>query len=307
MTAAQPEGELRASNDLLESPDGLLRRVDSDGYLLFRSVLGSAAVGAIGAAMAAELQKQGVAVANADGAVWSGAGLDKIDGDALYCAAAYEPLVGSEELTLFMAQVFGCPVRVSRATNLRYQLPGDHVHDSPPHQDHFTVGPNSDFKTFWIPLMDIDRTVGGLAIAVGSHRGGLLEHRKHETAVSYQMEGREQPAVPLEDVPGTWMTTDYQRGDIVVFESCTVHRGLPNRSKVIRLSLDVRAQPALTPAGWGWSRSVPEMKEHRRKTLAVCQELGLTTEQFEKLMIEMHWRGIEAEPPAIRALASELF
>ena len=168
-------------------------------------------------------------------------------------------------------------------------------------------GRNSDFKTFWIPLMDIDRTVGGLAIAVGSHRGGLLEHKKHETAVSYQMEGREQPAVPLEDVPGTWMTTDYRRGDILVFESCTVHRGLPNRSKVVRFSLDVRAQPASTPAGWAWSKSVPEMKEHRRTTLAVCQEAGLTTEQFEKLMIEMHWRGIEAEPAAIRALASKLF
>jgi hypothetical protein len=38
--------------------------------------------------------------------------------------------------------------------------------------------------------MEIGRDLGGLALAAGSHKQGLREHREQENVYSYQMKGR---------------------------------------------------------------------------------------------------------------------
>jgi len=305
--ANEAYGELVPSNDVLGEGAQLSERLNEHGYAFLRGVLDRDAVTQVGSRMSAELERQGCVAVREHLPLWVSGGVESVDADALYRASDYESLVDASATVELMEQVFGMPVAVSRATNLRYQVPEDRVHESPPHQDHFTVGPNSDFKTFWIPLMDIDRTVGGLAIAAGSHRAGLIPHETHASAVSYQMEGRAQPAVPMDAVPGQWLTTDYRAGDVLVFESCTVHRGLPNTSPLVRFSLDVRAQPASTPVSWAWSHSIPEMKEHRRQVSVACQEEGLSVDQFEALMIQMHWRGFDFDRDVVCSLAAEMF
>ena len=45
---------------------------------------------------------------------------------------------------------------------------------TPPHQDYYFFRP-VEFCTVWIPLMDIDASIGGLAIERDSHKEGLHE------------------------------------------------------------------------------------------------------------------------------------
>jgi hypothetical protein len=45
-------------------------------------------------------------------------------------------------------------------------------------------------------------------------------------------------------IPGTWTTGAFQAGDVLIFADTTVHKALPNKSRVIRQSFDARYQPA---------------------------------------------------------------
>ena len=74
-----------------------------------------------------------------------------------------------------------------------------HERGSPPHQDHFYIRHTPDFRTMWIPLMDIDRTVGGLAVAEDSHKRGLQEHTELDV-YSYVLKGRRQKGVAQENI-----------------------------------------------------------------------------------------------------------
>jgi hypothetical protein len=38
-----------------------------------------------------------------------------------------------------------------------------------------------------------------------------------------------------------WATTDYNRGDVVLFDSLCLHQALPNLGETVRLSLDCTA------------------------------------------------------------------
>lgn len=97
-----------------------------------------------------------------------------------------------------------------------------------PHQDAHYVRTLGDFWTAWVPLGDCPRRLGGLAILAGSHRGGLHTHGDAGNGV--------QVAPDL-----IWRTTDYTCGDVVVFDSYTLHRSLPNHSgDQLRLSADFR-------------------------------------------------------------------
>src|SRR5262249_61587297 len=137
-------------------------------------------------------------------------------------------------------------------------------HVTPPHQDHFFIRANSEFRTVWIPLMPIDKRVGGLVVAAGSHRGGLREHVEQESVFSYQMKGRKQRGVALDTIAEPWLTTEYLPGDVVVFHSLMLHWALPNTSDRIRLSLDARCQPARTPRTWQAETSILEQRQFRK-------------------------------------------
>ena len=41
---------------------------------------------------------------------------------------------------------------------------------------------------------------------------------------------------------GRWVSGDFVAGDVLLFHSMTVHKGVPNRSERLRMSMDVRYQ-----------------------------------------------------------------
>ena len=49
---------------------------------------------------------------------------------------------------------------------------------------------------------------------------------------------------PLED---TWVSNPFEQGDVLIFHSMTVHKGLPNVSESLRLSIDARYQKVADP------------------------------------------------------------
>jgi hypothetical protein len=154
--------------------------------------------------------------------------------------------------------------------------------------------------------MDIDQEVGGLAIAPGIHRQGLLDHVEADGVFSYIFRGRKQMGIPLESVPQPWLTADYHAGDLLVFHNLMVHWALPNRSDRIRLSIDNRCQPVNAPRTWQAERSILEAREFRKTAQKIAKEEGASNELFEEIIIELMGRGLPPERPQIRSLMSEL-
>jgi hypothetical protein len=133
-----------------------------------------------------------------------------------------------------LATVFGGPARSGRGDVCRVFAPGRPELTTLPHQDHFYVQGNPALWTVWIPLGDCPRRLGGLAVLPGSHRSGLLPH-------SGEGSGRQGVDVGPEVV---WAAADYRCGDVLAFNSLTLHRALDNRTaRRLRLSADFRWEP----------------------------------------------------------------
>lgn len=105
------------------------------------------------------------------------------------------------------------------------------------HQDRVHIGGATSYA-LWMPLGDCPRQKGALAVAAGSHRGGILPTKVGSGAGGMDI------AVPI---PGTWVTGGFRAGDALIFQDVTVHKALPNRSREIRMSFDARYQPASQP------------------------------------------------------------
>jgi 1-deoxypentalenic acid 11beta-hydroxylase len=294
------------SNDLLDDHQSLNRRYEEDGYLFFGDALDTQAVARVRDDLMGVLAAQGVVQSGASEPVATGAGVEAVDDKAMYAVPSYRELCESDELRELLRRVFGEEVFVYRGTNIRYALPGDDLHVTPPHQDHFFVGPNDDFRTVWIPLMPIDESVGGLAVARGSHRAGLRQHVEREDAESYVFIGRKQKGVPLEAVEEQWLTADYEPGQVLVFHSHAVHRALPNRSDLVRLSLDARCQPARTPTTFQARSTMLELRRFRSDVHAASLQAGLSEALFELVVAEMMKRGLPAEREAVERVARDL-
>jgi ectoine hydroxylase-related dioxygenase (phytanoyl-CoA dioxygenase family) len=103
------------------------------------------------------------------------------------------------------------------------------------HQDHTAVQGAVDTYTVWLPLHDCPPLQGPLQILEASHRFGL---QSSETT-GYLPEGKESG--------GSWAGGEIRAGDLLLFHSLTVHRAAPNRSNMLRISVDFRFQSLLHP------------------------------------------------------------
>src|SRR3546814_15758433 len=88
--------------------------------------------------------------------------------------------------------------------------------------------------TCWIPLMEIDERIGGLAVIPGLHKGDFFHDRNDPP--QYRIP---QGALPADK----WHRSLYRPGDMVMFHKMTPHSGLPNTSERFRMSMAVRVPP----------------------------------------------------------------
>ena len=298
-------GEFQTANDYLDDVEALDAIFHRQGYLFFRNVLDTGQVREVKGDFVRELQKQGFVRPGLSEPIWTGRGVDDLDDDAVYRLEYYPKLIDSDKTQEFFQRLFREPVFTFRSCTVRYTMPNDEVHGSPAHQDHFYINHTTDFRTMWIPLMDIDREVGGLAVGEGSHKRGLREHVEQDV-YSYVLKGRKQKGVELQEVHEPWLTTSYRPGDVVVFHPHTLHWAPGNMSDRIRLSIDVRCQPASSPRSWQSESTLLEQRQFRTDVQKIAAEEGASPELFEALVIEMMARRTRAERSEVRSLLAEI-
>ncbi len=298
-------GELQTANQYLDDSDTLNSVFDQQGYLFFRDVLDTSEVQAVKSDFVQELQRQGFVKPECSEPIWTGKDLAELNDGLLYALDYYVKLLDTEITQEFFEGLFGEPVCTFRSCTLRYTVPNDETHGSPPHQDHVYIRHTTDFRTFWIPLMEIDRDMGGLAVATGSHKPGLREHLEQDV-YSYVLKGRKQKGVALDDIGEPWLTTAYRPGDILAFHPHLLHWGIPNRSDRFRLSVDVRVQPASSPRSLQVQTTVLEQRRFRTDVLNAATQEGVNPEMHETLVMEMIARDTRPDRNGVRKLMAEL-
>lgn len=226
------------ANAGLSDPSKLRQQFARDGYLYLEQVIDAALIESIREQMLQVLSRHGYAVQGSQGWVFSG----KTEGglgsrspewlDAEYREMGLlAQLTQHQPLIDVLSLVVGEEVRFLPITEFRSRPP-----DATPsvywHQDGFYSARGLDLYTVWIPLIDIEADLGGLAVAEGMHTGGYL-HEDYEPP---------HYLVPPEAIPNdVHRRANYKVGDILVFDQKTPHTGLPNRTKDgLRFSIDTR-------------------------------------------------------------------
>lgn len=101
----------------------------------------------------------------------------------------------------------------------------------PSHQDWRTTQGSLDSTIIWVPLIDIDKSLGALEIVPESHKLGLLDY---ETRSDYHTIA-EDPEKPFQ-----FTSVEVNKGDALFFSTLLVHRSGNNTSGSIRWSCHFR-------------------------------------------------------------------
>jgi hypothetical protein len=239
------------SRSVLGDPTELKRRIDQDGYLYFTGLLPREPLEAVRLAWLEIADQHG----------WLLGGQPRVNGvtnpeafcldpepiyravkSEMYRLEALHALPHMKELVglftrLLSAPVFSHPRLIARVV---FPSPKDRpgATGTLAHQDYRDIQGSPETYTAWIPLDDCPRERGGLTVAVGSHKSGLLPVHLGIGQNAYEVDG---------DFDAQWATTDYRQGDVVVFHSHAVHKAPPNLSDGLRLSFDCRFQRVSDP------------------------------------------------------------
>ena len=156
--------------------------------------------------------------------------------------------------------------------------------------------------------MEIDAALGGLAVAPGSHRLGLL---RSAGAAPSSGAGMTAAGYGLDPATLSWVSADFGPGSTVVFHCRTAHRGLPNHSDRIRLSCDYRYQPAGDSSTWLAHTPGPEVRRTAQQIDEVLSSRALyvTTRATPELIGGIRRHMLEERSTTLqraRELAREL-
>lgn len=282
-------GQLRSSSDRLGEPTALRRALAADGYLFLRGFADRMEVLEVRQALLGTLRETGYAgPPDGEGQARPGpkSGGAVLDGIARDCAPLQELLYGERRAALFES-LFGEPVRHFDFTWLRAVPPGP---GSRAHMDVVFMNRGSRrFLSAWTPLGDIPVEMGGVAVLQGSHTSSLLQQdyanrdvdtyciddaQAAEKKVSESMIWSGALEADLETLRDTskssWLTSDFELGDLLIFFPLTVHVGLDNRSEYLRLSCDSRYQPMQDPVDERWFGPDPSAHGARSKRGFIC-------------------------------------
>ena len=291
----------------VDEPDGIRASFEENGYLLFKGALDRDLVLRAKAEAVAELRRQGVVEeGGSEPVARPGLTSGDVDDDPLYALTSYLEVMASDTLQEVIDVAYGEPGYIAPSVGFRYSMPTDAVFLTPNHQDHFFVRQTDEFRMIWIPLMDLEIQNGGLAIAAGSHRRGVLEHVELPGVLSYGFKGRTQKGVLPESVGGVWSSSAMQAGDFLMFHSCAVHRAIPNTSNLVRLSVNTLTYPTRIPKLWQAEKSIPDLRAHRETLKRLADEEGIGEDLFEKMSLEAMKRGADPSRELVLELAEAL-
>ena len=247
----------------------------------------------------------------ADDPMWSG-GPHPTEGEymAFYDKIArmdsFVQLAESPEIVALMEGIFDGPVQVWTQRLIRVMYPDP---DAPApiglgaHQDgNFRFGYQSQsFNACWMPLMEINQELGGLAVSPGSHIRGELDHGGGSVASSAKGV-KEKKVFGLDAESRSWVTSDFEPGDAVIFTSLTVHRGILNRSDRIRLSCDFRYQRVDDSASWLAHTLGPDIRRVAQQIdeLLSSRAFFVTTRASEETIADVRLQMLEEKSTGLK-------
>ena len=236
------------SNDLSNDGEALRRRAERDGYLFLRNWVDKEAV------LAARRDIAGVLL----DAGWIDGGTDpeeamtshppRVSGepefspvyDRVQRIESFHTLAHDEAIMSVTGHLLGDDVLLQPSNIARFIFPTNLEQTTPAHQDFVHIQGTPDVWTAWLPLGDCPHFMGGLSVLTGSHKFGVLPVSRSLGAGGLRAH--------FEKIGGEWVSSPFDKGDILFFHSHTVHRGLPNLSgNRLRLSVDFRYQRASDP------------------------------------------------------------
>jgi phytanoyl-CoA hydroxylase len=162
------------------------------------------------------------------------------DGTALFRLITHPRLLDLAE------DVVGPEVFCHTATRFRPKLPDADSIAVPWHQDaaYWDSASLTDPQpVLWIPLVDSTRENGCLELIAGAHRLWLMPHYWDPTSGFLNMRPEFIPEGPR-------VLTDVPQGSVVLMSHLTPRRSLPNLSRRVHWSVDVRYQDARRPSGY---------------------------------------------------------
>jgi Phytanoyl-CoA dioxygenase (PhyH) len=151
---------------------------------------------------------------------------------------AYHALKHHPALLGLFERLFGAPIFPHPRVLMRNIFPARPEYTTKAHQDYPNVQGTTEVYTAWIPLIDCPPELGGLQVARGSHRLGVLDFGIGNGAGGIEI---------LDPLEGRWTGSPMRVGDVLVFHSLTVHKGIENRSDRLRMSIDCRYQRVRDP------------------------------------------------------------
>lgn len=235
------------SSGLVGDGLALAARMERDGYLFLRGLLPVAAVDDVQRQIGEIAREAGWLAKDAPvgAAIADQAGFC-VDPEPAYLEVlrrinrleAYHALKHHPALTAFFESLFGGPVLAHPRVLMRNIFPDREELTTKAHQDFPNVQGTEEVYTAWIPLIDIPLGAGPLQVAAGTHKDGVYDFHVGAGAGGIEI---------VDALDGRWATGAFARGDVLVFHSMTVHKGVPNRGDRLRMSMDVRFQPLSEP------------------------------------------------------------
>lgn len=238
--------EFRDSTDLVGDADRLRARAEADGYLFIRDLLPVSNLERVRLEFLEVLRDEGYTDAEGyrdqlvnPAGIPEGRGSIPNDTYArLYLLESFHALQLEPALLGVMEALLEPPVLAHPSIISRVMFPQREMFTTPAHQDFPHVQGSADVYTAWFPLHDLPASMGGLAVAAGSHRRGVYDYRPALGAGGIAV---------IDPLKGAWATNEFRQGDVLIFHSLTVHRGLPIRGDRFRMSVDGRYQCAREP------------------------------------------------------------
>ena len=242
--------ELRVSNDVLDQPEELRRRLADEGYLFLKKLQNPDRLLSLRREVMQELMEVGWLVEGTDpmdgiariGARCTEGDPEYIDGyHQIYRLQAFHEAGQWPEVVDLMTKAIGSEALPHPKKIARLWFPQYLEHTTPVHQDFVHFQGSFETYTFWAPIGDCPIELGGLAVLPGSHKvDRLMDHHFSLGAGGL--------AVDEGELDGEWHSTNYEAGDALIFPSLTVHQALPNYTEDrLRISLDNRYQSLNVP------------------------------------------------------------
>jgi ectoine hydroxylase-related dioxygenase (phytanoyl-CoA dioxygenase family) len=260
-------GPLKEYSGSLDDGADFQRCLAEDGYLLMRAALNADEVLTARAEVFGRLHDVGEITSPAvEGIATGGSRRREIVGDlgefwqSVSKGAALRHVSHGSRLREILSAILGETARPHDLMYLRPTAPG---RSTALHYDYpFFAGRSERILTTWIPLGDVPVCEGPLVLVEGSNRFfDLVDPIRNvdytadrSNAVvqqaAYDGQNKTDPLTLVRDRSTRLLTADFQAGDLVVFSGFTMHGSLDNHSPPgrVRLSVDVRFQPAADPA-----------------------------------------------------------